>query len=144
MRKVLIILTAILLAFHAVAWAAAPQYTDIALHIAKDSTTTVTAKTTLPTGTEVGIWIYQATPPKALYSAVPDDYPHSLDIKVKDGTLKGSIPSVKEKGLPAGRYELVFTCPPSGKNVQTFRHPVTVKQAVTAQPKEWQEPKGWK
>lgn len=84
-----------------------------------------------------------AAHPKALYAAVPLDYPQHIDLTVKDGTLIGFFRSTKEYGLKKGPYEIVFTTPAVGKNTHSHRFRIAVQDDVPAQ--GWQEPKkNWK
>lgn len=145
MRTIVLLTVVTLFTVIGTAWAGEPKYSDIAFAVQNDGIVTITAKTTLPEGTQVSIWLRQLQPkPKALYAAVPQNYPDAMDPAVKDGMLQGTMPSATEKGIPAGKYELVFTTPPTGANAQAYHHPITVKKTLKAQPKEWQEPEGWK
>lgn len=145
MRTIVLLTVMMLFATISTARAAEPKYSDITFTVQNDGVVTIAAKTTLPEGTAVSIWLRQLQPkPKALCAAVPPNYPDAMDPAVKDGMLQGTMPSATEKGIPAGNYELVFTTPPSGANAQSYHHPLTIKKALQAQPKEWKEPASWK
>lgn len=119
MRTLLLALCLWLLAVPALA--ADQPYTDLAFGL-RDGAMAFSAKTVLPEGASVGAWLHQTQPtPKALYSAVPLDYPQHMDLTVTGGTLIGVFRSTKEYGLKKGPYEIVFTIPAVGKNTQSHR-----------------------
>lgn len=133
----------LLLATALPAFAAEPAYNNFTFGL-RGGAMAFSAETNLAEGSTVSVWIHQTKPqPKALYSAVPLDYPENMDLTVKDGTIIGVFPSTKEYGLPKGKYELVFTAPATGTNTQSHRLRITMPEDIPAQ--GWEEPKGdWK
>ena len=173
MKRIFALSLCLLLAFTALAFAASavkPVYTDITARAAEDSGKLVLRMATnLPdkTNMDVGIWRLQPDR-KFLYSGVPLAYPSEIDTVVSGGVLTVWFPSVYEKGLAAGTYQVVVsvmqaqpdntlgenngrlagdgvTTEASGVKIHRFAFDITTSTPLPPHPKkEWEEPaKSW-
>ena len=84
-----------------------PQYDGFSTKASSDNGLTVRVKTNLPDGTCLDVGLWQRSPNKKyLYTAMPLSYPDETNIQVSGGGIEASFPSVYEKGLPAGNYDI--------------------------------------